>query len=352
MTNYEEILGLISALVPAPTVHERDVTWITDSGVVGVARAHDTKVEIFLRGDRLEPVSLVIRELLEHQTWFRSAGLPPIEANRLMLPAAGHFDQVAAFICTELLRNDADLDLVAAFRQTEPIIELAIRRLRISDEAILGLAGELVLMEALCKRAGDDVVGALVDNWHGWQKSLRDFVVGSLGIEVKTTTRQRSLHHVQGVHQVEPSVGKASGPGESSLLLVSIGLAWEEGPFTIPVLVDSILERLRQAGRGSSVDSLLAHLREYGAESGIGYEHMSMAREPQFARSFVLQFVRGYDMSDPGIEVLRSADIEARSHVMIGTVVFEIDLPDRVAGDLNPITGVNEVARLILAAAP
>jgi hypothetical protein len=47
----------------------------------------------------------------------------------------------------------------------------------------------------------------------------------------------------------------------------------------------------------------------YGSESGIGYEHATMANEAPFTAPFSVTFVRGYDMADPAVEVLRRDDV-------------------------------------------
>lgn len=351
---YEDLLTVIESLSPTTGAAERDVRWATQAGVVGVARAHDGKIEIFLRGEPLIAASGTIREVLEHQTWFRRAGLPTVAASRLLLPAAGHYDQIAAFVCTELLRNGADSDLVAAFRRTEPIIELAIRRLRISDQVLVGLAGELLLLDAICQAADSNQVHTVVSGWDGWKESGRDFALGRIGVEVKATTRPTSAHQVQGVHQIERFDGEDGSDIEDVLFLVSIGLIWEDRAegFSVPSLVHSILRRIEDIGTRDAVEIFLAHVREYGATSDVGYDHATMSTDLRFTRTFVPRFVRGYDMTDTQIEVLRSRDIVPHQHVASDSVTFRIELPDRVSGDLNPIWGLHEVAAAILDAIP
>lgn len=351
--HYEDLLAVIEGLPPSDAT-ERDVSWATQAGIVGVARAYDGKIEIFMRGDPIVAVSGTIRELLEHQVWFRRAGLPPVEASRLLLPAAGHFAQVAAFVCTELLRNGADVDLARAFRLTEPIIELAIRRLRLSDQVLVGLAGELLVLDALCHRAPGSRVGGVVSSWDGWKESGRDFALGGVGVEVKATTRTTSAHQIQGVHQVELFDGEDGSQSEATLFLISVGLIWEsrEGAFSVPGLVDSIVRRLHDVEARDAIDTFLAHVREYGANADVGYDHKTMSTDLRFTRTFVPRFVRGYDMTDPQIEVLRSRDISPHQHVVTDSVSFRIELPDRVSGDLNPIWGLHEVATAILGVVP
>ena len=178
---YESLLVTILGLPRSATADQRKITWLEGSHRIGTSRTHDGHVEIFLAGERLQPNSALVRQNLEFQTWFRRSQEPPLEANRILLPAAGHFNQVAAFICTELFRNKADKELVTGFRCTEPVIELAISRLRISDEVVLGLAGELLLLEALLRHAPKGSVRRVLDSWAGFGRSVRDFRLGRPG---------------------------------------------------------------------------------------------------------------------------------------------------------------------------
>lgn len=354
--DYGPLVEKISALAASVSPDQRNVEWLTPASVIGVSRTHSGRLEIFMAGDPLEPTSRFVRECLEHQTWHRAAGQPSLDASRLLLPSADHYDQITAFICTELLRNGADQDLAAAFRRSEAIIELAISRLRIGDQTILGLSGELLLLDALLRKATDGHVAGVINSWQGWRRSTRDFALKSTGVEVKTTTRNDSSHHMQGLHQVEPQPDEDPSIAESSLFLVSIGLTWTDGnsasSYSLPQLVDSIIERLRVAvgvpQSSEIIDRFLSRLKEYGTETELGYDHQTMADQVTFSRPFVAQFVRCYDMSDRAIEVLRSDDVRPRRHIDLHSLSFRIDLPTHVHGNLNPVAGLNATAEAIL----
>ena len=350
MTSYESVLQVIESVPSAESADSRDVTWATDSHVVGVARDHEGKVELFLAGAELIPASSAVSGAIEFHTWHRD-GAYPFDANRLLFPALGHFDQVAAFICTELLRAGADVSLADAFARTEPIIELAIERLRLSSQAILGLAGELLLLDALCRRARDEQISWIIGSWDGWKRSSRDFSLGSIGVEVKTTTRSTSSHLVEGTHQVERNDGSDGGEVEQRLLLVSIGLQPGESggnAFTIPQLVDRIIERMEEASLGAAVvEKFLSHVAEYGAGSGVGYVHNPLTTDPSYLRPYLTGFFRAYDMSDSAVEVLRRDDIAVHHHVDVSSVRFRVELPTIVT-PTNPVLGANQVADVIL----
>ncbi|RKS77498.1 putative PD-(D/E)XK family protein DUF4420 [Motilibacter peucedani] len=354
--SYEHQLELVLGLERPADPNERLITWCAGSGPVGLARDSAGHIEIFLEGPPLPARSRTVRDALEHQPWQRQADAPDLLASRLLLPAAGHYDQVAAFLCTELLRNGAEEDVRAAFQLTEPVIELALERLRIADRALLGLAGELLVLEALLRCAGDHHVEALLASWTGYLEAPRDFQVGDVGVEVKTTTRTSSSHLVQGYQQVDVGHG-VDGVDEHALLLVSIGLEWahvdedESTSTTLPGLVEAILGRVHATmGRaaGPAVARLLANTEAYGEPNQIGYQHLTMATNAAYTRRFRHTFVRCYDMSDGLIELLREHDIRRATHVDPDSVRYRLSLPDEVRGDMNPVRGLTSAVSEIL----
>lgn len=105
MTNYEDARQRIERIPVSPEAGSRNVEWITLAEIIGVARDTEGKVELLLRGAELVPVSRTVKDASEHRTIYKDDGTT-FEATRLVFPALTHFDQVAAFICIELLRNE------------------------------------------------------------------------------------------------------------------------------------------------------------------------------------------------------------------------------------------------------
>jgi hypothetical protein len=354
VTTYESVRQMIESVPNATSTTVRDVKWLTDAHIVGVSRDTNGHVELFMAGLEIFPLSASVRDAMEFRVVHRN-GQPSFDANLLALPAPAYFDQVAAFIGTELLRSGADSSLVNAFEKTEPIIELAIERLRLSNQVIVGLVGELLLLDSLCRRATDAHVAKIVGSWDGWKRSSRDFSLETTGVEVKTTTGKSSSHIVEGVHQVERGTVSGNGQTEDRLFLVSVGVETgtrEENAVTIPELVDRIIERMRVAGSNEvDVGQFLSRLAEYGSDSGSGYDHPTQASEPAYSAGFLTTYFRAYDMDDPAVEVLRRQDVTLRAHVDVSSVKFRIDLPMAVSAN-NPIVGANQVADAILRARP
>lgn len=340
MTTYEELVEHVAALVVPADPTQRDIHWATDRKVVGVSKTGANLIEIFLAGPRLDPNSQALREAIDFQSWWRNrAGEPAFEANRILLPEAGHFARIAAFLCIELLRNGADDSLALAFARTEPILELTLERLRPSDHSLLGLVGEMLFLASACEAADDAHLAFVISGWDGWRPSLRDFSWGRTGVEVKTTTGSTSTHAVQGTHQVEPDTDN----GEEQLFLLSVGLRPidpHSNTVTLPGLVERILSRLATAD--VEPDTFLVRLREYGASSGFGYDHRTMSEDPAFTVAFEVGFVRAYDMTDENVAVIRSDDVAERQHVNPRSLRFAVQLPVTVSGDVNPIIGLHQ----------
>lgn len=354
MVTYEGLLADIAVLPRPKNAAERKIHWVSNAKVLGVSRTPEDRIEIFLVGPQLATARPGLRNALEYGSWFREGSeSTAFDANRLILPAVGYFDQIAAFICIELVRKDADGNLASAFRQSEQILDLVIERLRLSDGALLGLFGELLVIDALLRRASDEELPQVVDNWAGWTQSLRDLSWGTMGVEVKTTTRSNSTHEIHGVHQVELNDGLSVGPVETGLILVSIGVNYtvaHENALSVPDLVDRICARLKEIGREDMLDVFLSRVREYGAGTGFGYDHATMSKDATFVRPIEVVFARGYDMTDPNVSVLRRSDVVTHQHVELASLRYTVDLPVKVSGDLNPTVGLQQIAKVILGA--
>lgn len=351
METYESVLEQITSLPKAPAGGVRDIRWIGGTSSLGAARDETGRLEIFLAGTPLVPFSPRLRDAVQYHDWHRADG-EILRANRILLPALGHFDHIGAFVCVELLRNDVKQDISRAFRKTEPIIELAVKRLEISDNLLIGLAGELLILHSLVHQAADPYVGRALLAWDGWRRSKRDFAWEQTGVEVKTTRGTGSTHHIQGIHQVDTYHGEVEdGVIEDRLFLVSIGIFNAEpggNTFSIPQLVDRILARIEGSGFGNLADKFLSRIVEYGSESGFGYDHKTMYRDAPFTNEFGITFCRAYDMSDPLIHVIRHSAMASYPQIISGSVRYTVNLPPVISGQ-NPINGPNQIANLIFA---
>ena len=355
ITSYEQQLQLTQQLPRSATEDDREITWGVTEGVIGLARSPRGRIEIFLPGAPLEARSRRVRDVLEYQRWFRAGG-GELPASRILLPEAGHFEQVAAFLTTELIRNGAGDDLARAFAQTEPLIELAIEDLLLAEESFVGLCGELLVLHALLRAVSDERVNQIVNSWKGFRHTARDFQLGDVGVEVKTTTGSASSHLFSGVHQLEVGHG-ADGLEETAYYLLSLGLELPDGiadqsnTTALPQLVDAVIQRLNQAlGPPGAliVDDLVARLAEYGDRSKVGYDHRTMRESARFSRPFRVGFARSYDMADDAIRLLTTDDLRERPFIDTDSVRLRVNLPRQVRGDINPVAGLSNCAVQIL----
>lgn len=349
---YEELRSKISDLRPAGVDERRALVWCSDAQVLAASRGRRGELEIFLLGPPLGSTTELVREILSHDTWKRDDG-STITASRLVFPPADPFDAITTFLCIELLRNGVDDNAQDALRASEPIIEAVLQRVRLQSESLLGLMGELLVLLQLI-RASPDRFADVFRSWHGPTRSSRDLQLGGVGVEVKTTRGPHSTHHAQGVRQVE--IGHAvGGVDESVLYLVSVGLEPAEpgAGHTLPGLVEALVEQIQlHAGPGAdeTTDRFLVDVASYGLGANQGYLHREMKGLEVFSQGWNVAFCRTYDMTDPGVQLLRTEDVAPRAMVDLESVTFQIRLPDQVSGDTNPSLGLPAMASRVWAA--
>ena len=351
--SYETILEIVVNLKRSTNDRSREVFWLAGSQILGVSRNQLGQLEIFLAGEMLFASTHIVRENLEHESWYRNDS-EQFEANRLLFPAPLHFNSVAAFVCVELLRADVVINVDRAFKKTEPLIALTLERLLIADSFLMGLCGELLLLKEMLQISPKENRKQLVQAWFGFTKSSRDFQISTVGVEIKTTSGSSSSHHVSGVHQCEVGHG-VNDQIEDDLILVSIGVAESredaEYTFCLTQLVDDVVEMVRDSDHlnpENAVAEFLFNVAAYGVDGELGYDHGTMKYRERFQRKYSLIFCRGYDLTDPGVQILSSDDVRSRPNVELDSLRFRINLPVSVTGDLNPVVGISNVALDIL----
>jgi hypothetical protein len=250
----------------------------------------------------------------------------------------------------ELVDHGLADDPQSAFSVVEPLIELALTRDMVTDPTLMGLIGELSLLEHLLAAVPASSVPDVLHAWAGSTPSARDFQLGSVGIEVKTTQGASSIHHVEGVHQVE--LGRSNDDvAETDLFMLSLGIGWlltDDDGISLPELVDGVLDLV--PGLHDRLD-LLSRIKEYGGDSAIGYDHDRDRLKARYAARLYFRFERLYDLTDNRLKFLNSAHLIGLSNVDPGSVAFRVMLDDRVRGDLNPITTWSSSIARILGAA-
>jgi hypothetical protein len=103
---------------------------------------------------------------------------------------------------------------------------------KLDTQAIIGLFGELLLLERLMELQGADVF----KNWVGPLGNRHDFEFELNSIEVKTTTSKSARElTVHGLDQLEPYPGK-------KVIVFKIRLELDPAGISLPALIDRVLE--------------------------------------------------------------------------------------------------------------
>lgn len=341
--DYEQLRSELGALSSSINENDRKTLWVVNR-VFGIAKTSRGAIELFLIGDKLVSTSSLVKRHLEFGRWQIADEHQFIDANRIVLPSDPHFLPLAATIGVELMRVGlkSTLDLQFAFKQVEPLIELALRRSALAEEHILGLIGELLCLECMLDAVPSRHGGkaTILDMWRGYTKGLRDFVIGGIALEVKTTQLETSSHKFSGLHQVE--LQTKAGSEESALYLLSVGLApsASEGislssivERIVKKLADQYLDQLNQLG--PLQQRFLSMVSSYGSESAVGYDHMTMSQEVVYNLKFRPTFSpRLYDLHDTELRIIRSSDLDGTC-VSTSDFQFRLDLDSTITA-INP----------------
>jgi hypothetical protein len=341
--NFEELRTQISALAPPSSPDARSVYWVRDASL-GIAVDPRGAFEVFLVAPQIAPRSPLVSRHLEFDTWV-SGDDGAFLANRLVFPAAPHFLAFSALVAQELVRagwGNSEMNQADAFHTVEPLIEMALRRAALSEETIVGLIGELLLLDQMLEAVvttNPELRSAILDMWRGHLREARDFVVGRSAIEVKTTLRSASEHHIHGLSQVEQN-----GLDEDQVLILSIGLAAGSEGFTLPDTVERILGKLMDVAGAPLRARFLGEVARYAQDAGLGYVHDVMRAWPVYQAAYVMSFVpRLYDMSDPSVRVVRRSDLVG-TFVVPERIEYQVRLPPRITA-LNPREDWQDVVR-------
>lgn len=346
---YEQLKRFLRALAPASSPHERRIGFADEAHTIALSRDQEGRVEVFLLGSRLTPSQAVVDRAMDYRDDWQSSNESAISANQIVLPRDSYFDSAAALMCVELISAGYRDDPHGAFARVEPLIAKFIRGIdQIGDQVLVGLYGELVLLDALTGRLQATSVDDMILSWFGWKPSSRDFQLGSVGVEVKTTSGSTSTHRIQGFHQIE--VGHpVTDTAETDLHLLSLGVlaisAGQRAGETVPMLVDRIVQRITTTW---AQDDFLDRVQEYGGDAGLGYKHSRDQSKSRFQKRFSLTFERLYDVADDNLRILHRSDVASFSHIRIDSVEFSVDLPYPFMGVINPVVGLPSILDKLL----
>lgn len=345
---YEQLKAFVGSLDPAPSSLGRHIGYADDDHSIALSRNEAGRIEIFLLAARLSPSHPVVDRALDYRDDWQSSNEGSLSANQVVLPGDAYFDSAAAMICVELIHAGFHEDPQGAFAQVEPLMARFIEGGgQIGDQVLVGLFGELLLLDALTANCDSSSIDDMIASWFGWRPSSRDFQLDSVGIEVKTTSTSTSRHHIQGFHQVE--VGHpVTDVAETSLRLLSLGVAaipsGLQAGQTVPALVQRIADRASMDTRTDFLDRVQA----YGGDAGLGYKHARDHSKARFQKRFALNFERLYDLTDDSLRILRRDDVVGFPHIDVDSIEFDVDLPYPFRGVINPVTGLQKLVDALL----
>lgn len=143
------------------------------------------------------------------------------------------FTDVVKNICERIEQGQGPLQSVReSIDEFRELLKQA--NLRITDDEVLGLLGELLQLELFSKNNIE-----AIDNWTGPDKKKHDFIFDGVSVEVKTS--QRTGSPVIKVHGLDQLLVPEGG----SLLLSYFRVeAVPEGGMTIPELVDTLKSKI------------------------------------------------------------------------------------------------------------
>lgn len=177
----------------------------------------------------------------------------------------------------------------------------------LSEERQAGLFGELLLLERLVLNGTSDAV----TSWVGPNRQPHDFRVGALEFEVKTTSGAKRLHTINGLGQLQPSIG-------CTLYLISMQLTDAgTGGRSLPELADG----LKAAMPGADVKQYEQRLQA----SGYAPRHA-----PHYTRRRRLRSEMAMILVEDGVPRLTAESLAALppsfASQRIGAVTYVIDV--------------------------
>lgn len=314
------------------------------SDLVSVGLTGDKRFCVFFLGEELFPRLPAVRRAHGFQQWVVKETGEKVEANRLCFGVESEYQALVATVAVEFARNLGEVAngvLENGFAATEPLIEIMLRQASLSREEALGLHGELLLVLNVLKRASQLGPGPAIRKdptgfWRGWQLGKRDLELGSVVVEVKTTTRHERRHHFHGFSQLEPR------DASETLFVASVCLDRSEDGLSTLALVDQLRVLVRSLAEqpDSSESSFLNRLAKYGSTGRkIALNRLDDVTQRlvmiPYERSLPFGF---YNMADGNLGILRVADLDEQFPVM-QREGFEcvLLLPDDIQGSAtNP----------------
>ena len=275
---------------------------------------------------------------------------------RIRVKNEGSQEDVSSFIIYELFKNGIVRSPNDAFRNCTDVIKALTEEGTSGLSHVIGLIGELILIERLlAEHPSLDLNKA----WYGYERSNRDFVVNSIGIEVKTTTSPESKHSITSLKQVTPCNSDEEVSGiEKGLFLLSISLIPltsknsinKEVNYSLYSLSKLYISITRMILDDSAKNAFFLNFSSYLNKN---YKNESdliadLEADRLLNMKFKLRFKRFYDMYDfDNIKIIREGNaINDFIHVDASSVNLVMFLPNMFSTE-NPLSFDDGIAYLL-----
>lgn len=345
---FEVAWNLLSQLPPPEHSSSRTCKVVPGSTELAVAKTADSRYELLFVGKEVLPRSPLIRECLTHAKWQDETDKKTFEASSLSIPQGDYSASIGALIIVEFTRLEPTLSSQEKFWALEPVIERFLQREMLTESETMGLLGELIVLREIISNVQPACYKRILEGWTGHRHVVRDFTFENISLEIKTTQSTESIHTVNSIGQIEARTDVNGLPLER-LYLLSIGLMRSsiENSYTAKSLAqtcEEVVDILRADTKEADelIEAFLNAIAEYGVSSNRGYLHDKMQHHLYAKQSWDITFSRIYDMSDPALSIPRRETLNSFRNVVADSFRFEICLPRRVSGDLNPLIDLHD----------
>ncbi len=164
---------------------------------------------------------------------------------------------------------------------------------RLSDDAVKGLIGELLVLRKLLKGSSSSDIDLLLSAWKGPYDKGKDFELESLDIEIKTKNSSSLSVKISSEHQLNPNPGK-----DLQMWIVSVQQHHETGE-TLSSLIWAVYSHVIERNGDIYIYRKALWQKGLTPENSSGYDSLK----------FIPKFLSKYDCLKDGFPSLRASSL-------------------------------------------
>ena len=170
-------------------------------------------------------------------------------------------------IKSESHAKDAQEAFVRQFRKWAALFEVEHKK-NLSEETILGLIGELHVLEALLNDTDDIEVNKILSSWRGPYDETQDFVLEDKNLEVKTVTSKATAVSISSLSQLTEEHGKGL-----ELLVRTVSSCADRG-VSLSGTFHRVVEQAVQRGGDSAILFEAISQKGLSTKNIVDYDHL------------------------------------------------------------------------------